>query len=428
MNKKIVVLGGGTFSHVRAHLALAAPAFGATARQIAKMCEKRFDHLDTELVLTKMADSSGSIVTNEDVDKMVDLIINDNTVKIVFFNIALCDFSGQIGEVESGKHATRLETAAGEAKMTLTPSEKIIGKIRQTRKDIFLVGFKTTCGATEQVQFSKGLDLMKRTSCNIVLANDIETRKNLIITPEEGVYGKEMTRIECLEELVDIALKRSSLTFNDKTILKNNERAYPEKLIIEGSIPENWYNVMNYLFSNNAFKPINGKTSGHFGCRVDGREFERITSERKINHNESFERGMIPVYSYENGELVVGGAKPSVGEKTQEMIYQELGDKIHSIVHFHGRIQGYVPYIPFEIRDQKPFECGSRECAINTVSGMSEIEPGIYAVHLDNHGPNIAFHKDVPYEKIIDFINFYWDLNSSTSGFNNTVNKEMVEV
>lgn len=427
MNKKVLVLGGGTFSHVRAHLALAAPAFGTTARQIAEMCEKRFDHMDTELLLTKMADQNSSVITNDDVDKVVDIIINDNTVKIVFFNFALCDFSGKIGDVESGKHATRLETSAGDVQMTLTPSEKIIGKIRKTRKDIFLVGFKTTCGATEQEQFSKGLDLMKKTSCNIVLANDIETRKNLIITPEEGVYGRDMTRKECLEELVDIAAKRSSLTFNDKTILKNAERAYPENLIIEGSIPENWYNVMKYLFSNNAFKPINGKTSGHFGCRVDGKEFERITSERKINHNESFERGMIPVYSYENGELVVGGAKPSVGEKTQEMIYQELGYKIHSIVHFHGQIRKDIVYIPFEIKDQKPFECGSKECAINTISGMSEVIPGIYAVHLDNHGPNIAFHKDVSSQEIIEFINLYWDLNSSTSGFNNINNKESIE-
>ncbi len=427
MNKKIVVLGGGTFSHVRAHLALAAPAFGNTARQIAEMCEKRFDHMDTELVLTKMADPNGAVVTNEDVNKLVDMIIDDNTIKIVFFNFALCDFDGKIGDVDSGKYATRLETSVGTTEMIVTPSDKIIGKIRKKRKDIFLIGFKTTCGATEQEQFSKGLNLMKKASCNIVLANDTKTRKNLIITPEEGVYGRDMTREECLKELVDIAWYRSQLTFSDKTTLINDERAFPEEMFKEGSIPDNWYEVMHFLFKNNAFKPLNGKTSGHFGCRVWGKNYERITSERKINHNESFKRGMIPVYSYENGELVVGGAKPSVGEKTQEMIYQELGDKIHSIVHFHGQIRKYISYIPFEIKDQKPFECGSRECAINTISGMNEVMPGIYAVHLDNHGPNIAFHKDVPSQKVIEFINLYWDLNSSTSGFNNISNKEVIE-
>lgn len=30
MNKKCIIIGGGTFNHVRCHLALAAPAFGET--------------------------------------------------------------------------------------------------------------------------------------------------------------------------------------------------------------------------------------------------------------------------------------------------------------------------------------------------------------------------------------------------------------
>jgi hypothetical protein len=285
MNKKVVVLGGGTFSHVRAHLALAAPAFGKTARQIAEICEKQFDHMDTELVLTKMADPKGAIVTNEDVDKMVDLIINDNTVKVVFFNIALCDFDGQIGSIESGKHAQRLETAAGETVMTLKPSEKIIGKIRKTRKDIFLVGFKTTCGATEQEQFSKGLDLMKRTSCNIVLANDIETRKNLIITPEEGVYGQGMSRAECLEELVDIAWHRTHLSFTRSTVVGGTPVSWSDAQVYP-ALRE----VVNFCIAKGAYKEFKGATTGHFAAKLAPNKF--LTSIRKTNFNDIHKNGI----------------------------------------------------------------------------------------------------------------------------------------
>lgn len=42
--------------------------------------------------------------------------------------------------------------------------------------------------------------------------------------------------------------------------------------------------------------------------------------------------------------------------------------------------------------------------------------PGVYAVHLRNHGPNIAFHKDVDPKVVINFIELYWDLNLKEGG------------
>lgn len=51
MKKRVVILGGGTFSHVRTHLALAAPAFGTTAKQLYTKCKKEFKNMDTEFIL-----------------------------------------------------------------------------------------------------------------------------------------------------------------------------------------------------------------------------------------------------------------------------------------------------------------------------------------------------------------------------------------
>lgn len=51
---------------------------------------------------------------------------------------------------------------------------------------------------------------------------------------------------------------------------------------------------------------------------------------------------------------------------------------------------------------------------------------GIYAVHLENHGPNIAFHKNVDPQKVIDFIEMYWDLSKKEGGIVKEFENHMV--
>jgi len=66
----INIFGGGTFSDVRSHLALTAPAFGTTAKRIAEF-HSRY-HSESVLHLTKMADPSSRLLTNHDVEKKTD--------------------------------------------------------------------------------------------------------------------------------------------------------------------------------------------------------------------------------------------------------------------------------------------------------------------------------------------------------------------
>lgn len=449
--KKIYIICGGTMQHVSPHFSLCAPAYGNVGYDI--YCAMK-SHIDSDvnneysvkLIPTKMAlgvmnndnfDDAFNVMnhfgfdfieTNEDLSKFVDALIKDSETRCIIMAAAVCDFEPSVlstviddGIIQNpvfkfGKDQKRLDSN-NHYSLDLKPAEKIVHKIREKRKDIFVVSFKTTAGVGRDETYKRGLLALKKNSSNLVFANDIRDKINMVITPEEFPYEGQ-TREEAIAILADMTLKRLSLTFGDRTILKDDSRAFPEVLSMGGFIPKNWYEVMKHLFANKAFKPLpgTGKTSGHFGCRVVGKEYERITSERKINHNESFQRGMIPVYSYKNGELIVGGAKPSVGEKTQELIYQELGDKIHAIVHFHCPFKQGVDHSNIQTREQFAFECGSFECALNTTSGIKEIKPGIYAVHLENHGPNIAFHKDVPSGDVIDFIHTYWDLSEKTGG------------
>lgn len=407
MKKRVVIIGGGTFSHIRTHLSLATPAFGKTAKSLYEKCKKKLTDMDVDLILTKMADSNSNIVTNQDVSNLIDELVNDNTVKAIFFNVALCDYDGQIGDTKSGKYQTRLETKEGIETMLLTPSEKIINKIRKNRKDIFLVGFKTTSDATPQEQFSKGLNLMKKSSANIVLANDVVTYNNIIITPEEGVYGKEMSRDEVLDELVDIAFHRTQLSFTRSTVVDGKAVAWTDE-----RVPSTLREVINWCVENNAYKEFNGATTGHFAAKLGGNQF--LTSIRKTNFNDISKYGMVLVKTDGDDEVISYGFKPSVGGQSQRIIFERYNDT-NCIVHFHCPLkEDHIDSIP--VVSQREYECGSHQCGENTANGLGKFG-NLFCVMLDNHGPNIVFNDSIDPKEVIDFIEANFALNKSTSGF-----------
>lgn len=414
MNKKIIVMGGGTVHHMRSHLALCAPAYGTTAKKIAELSEKRFPNMDVELVLTKMADSSSSLETNEDVEKYIDEMITDNTVKILFFNVALCDFEGEVAHKYPGKYQDRMDTSAGPTYAKLTPAKKIIAKIRENRKDIFLVGFKTTCNEDVMDMYRKGMGLLKQSSCNLVMANDVGTRINFICTPEEGIYGygkegtADLTREECLEEIVDIAWHRTHLSFTRSNVVDGKRVSWGEVSDMFPSLTT----VVNYCITQNAYKLNGGSTAGHFAAKMDSNEF--LTSIRKSNFNEINEVGMVRVVTDGEDNVIAYGAKPSVGGQSQRKIFAKYGDA-NCIVHFHCPLKGdHVDNIP--VVSQREYECGSHECGENTANGLEKFG-NLYCVMLDNHGPNIVFHHSVDPQEIITFIDNNFDMSATTAGF-----------
>ena len=182
-----------------------------------------------------MADHKSKIITNSDLDSFVTKIIEDKDTRAIIFNVALADFEGQIGEEESGKYAEKLKTNQGNIVMELTPSDKIIGKIRKERKDIFVVGFKTTTNNTESEQYIKSLELLKKNSINLVLANDTVNRRNVIVAPEETKYSKTTNRSKILKFLTKMTVSRMQNKFTHSTVVEGdaidwNGESVPENL------------------------------------------------------------------------------------------------------------------------------------------------------------------------------------------------------
>lgn len=432
--KKIILMGGGTISHIRNHLALCAPAYGQTVSELETIIKKYIDANDNlkneyeiKLIKTKMANGMNSLETNEDVEKYVDELIKDTDVKIIIFNMALVDFNGQIGDVISGKYAQRLETRDGDTSIQLTPTNKIIGKIRKERKDIFVVGFKTTSDKTSDVQYKKGLELLKKNSLNLVLANDTVTRNNIIIAPEETRYSETNDRSKALHTLIEIVLKRSTNTFTRSTVLEGPSIDWNSNIV-----PENLRTVVNHCIKHGAYKPVFGKTAGHFAVKINDGEI--LTSIRKTNFNELDKIGLVRV-EYDGVDTVIAhGAKPSVGGMSQRIIFSEHPEA-ECIVHFHCPTKKNIDTLAWNekvpknqvmndeqisIRPQIWNECGSFECGKNTSDGLAKVNLGdgdyIKSVYLDSHGPNIVFSKSTPANKIIDYIDRTFDLSNKTGG------------
>ena len=431
--KKIHILGGGTFSHVRNHLSLATPAFGTTAIDLYRKVNKHVNGLDlfydynipeeldykVFLHLTKMADRTSSLVTNDDVEQLIDKMIADLETKVIIFNVALCDFNGHVftydkkGDLQqsSGKYAPRLKSRQQLPDINLVTAKKIINKIRKERKDIFLVAFKTTCNASEDEQYIAALNLLKENSVNLVLANDTGNRRNMIVCPEEARYSVTTDRELVLSELVNMTMSRCKLHYTRSTVIPGNSIDWNSN-----EVPDSLRTVVNYCIEKGAYKPFRGSTAGHFAVKIDDKTF--LTSKRSTNFNELNKIGLVKVESTGKDEVIAYGAKPSVGGMSQRIIFSEHED-VDCIVHFHCPPNPNVATVPGWTVPQYAYECGSHECGQNTSNGLQEIWKGIKAVYLDQHGPNIVFNRNIDPQRVIRFIDKYFDLSQKTGGLVN---------
>lgn len=409
--KKTHILGGGTIYHVRPHLALAAPAYGYAARQLEHLCQERCPEQEVILHLTRMAnEGKGNLETNEDVDKLLETLVKDETTQMIFMPIALVDYTGRILLDEetltrSGKYEERLSSRKQSSpRMQLHMGRKLIGEVRKERKDIYLVAFKTTCGANEDEQYLNGLNLLKENSCNLVLANDLKTRTNIIITPEEARYHVTQDREEALSNLVDMAYLRANLNFTRSTLVPGEPVSWSSELV-----PSTLRTVVDYCIAQGAYKPFRGSTAGHFAVKLDDRTF--LTSRRKTNFNRLNEIGLVKVEADGPDSVIAYGGKPSVGGQSQRILFNQHPE-YDCIVHFHcpPKLGVEVPKV-----SQRPYECGSHECGQNTANGLRRMGD-LSLVYLDNHGPNLVFHHTADPRKIIDFIDRHFDLKQKTGG------------
>lgn len=419
--KQVHIFGGGTVNFIRNHLAITAPAYGSTARKLEGLVKERFSP-DTEIKmhLTKMA-GGDKLESNKDIHAEIENLVKDPRSMVVFFNCALADFEpamldvfftndGRIteGAKTLGKYKSRLKTSEiKRIELQLIPSIKLISKIRENRKDIFLVGFKTTCGASKQDMYLQGLNLCKSSSVNLVLVNDTITHHNMIITPEEAAYCETEDRDLVLKELVDIAYYRSHLKFTQSNVIEGTPVSWKDS-----RIPLSLRFVVDYCIDKKAYKVFNKNTVGHFATKLSDTEF--LTSIRKSNFNNLNTTGLVYVKTDGPDTVIAYGAKPSVGGQSQRIVFHDHPG-YDCIVHFHCPLKD-TPRDSIPIKSQREVECGSHQCGKNTSEGLKQFG-NLKAVMLDKHGPNIVFPKSINPIEVIEFIEANFDLDKKTGGY-----------
>lgn len=402
---KVLIFGWGTFEPIRNHLALSAPAFGSTAKQLHELIP------GSELLLTKMAWWLDTLKTNDDVERKLKEILDTSAkeIKAIIMNVAFCDFKGKIGDIEPSFHAQRLKTQNWPITIEASPTKKVLASIRQQFPEIFLVWFKTTTGSTEYDQFMTALKFMKSSKCNLVLANDVTERRNIILTPEETYYGPYPTRGEALQDLVDMTLSRSDGTFN-RTIFHEQESFSTDLL------PGNFQTILQRLIANGWYIENNGNgfTPGHFCFKLDDKSF--LSSQRKANHNQVFVEGMTKIVVENDTDSknpqfhAYWKRKASVGARSQYLMLQD-NPQFDCIIHTHNPIKSNS-IIPGAA--QKPFQCWSLQCGMNTLNHLSDFW-FCKAVYLEKHWPNIIFNSNTPPEMIIKFIQDNFELGVKTT-------------
>lgn len=176
------IFGGGSIMYVRGHMALCAPARGRTARQLAQLL--REEDVSVRLHLTSMADPDSDMETNDDVERRLRKVLALESTRGVIFNVALCDFEGQIGDVPSGKYAQRLQTrqvTEDGLPLVLRPTKKLLGLVRELRPDVKTIGFKTTTNDNMPEQVARANRMAGEHGIHWMLANDTGTRVNIVL-------------------------------------------------------------------------------------------------------------------------------------------------------------------------------------------------------------------------------------------------------
>ncbi len=430
--KVFYIIAGGTFVDIAPHFALAAPALGRTGVALSRLLPEAMIaagriNVKTQLILTSMAQGVHEraaderrlfteagirdLRTNQDLDQLLTHLVKREDTTGIILAAAVCDFEPaelmpaytNDGASFGRKTHPRLSShSALTHTLLLKPSDKLVRRIRATRKDLFLVGFKTTVGETPDAQYFKGLDLVKKASCNLVVANDLTTGLNMVITPEQARYHETTDRLAMLKGLAEMVALRSNLHFTRVEVVPGDAIPWSSELV-----PASLRAVVDHCCARGAYKPFLGSTVGHFAVKVDDQTI--LTSRRKTNFNHLDETGLVMLKNLGPDRMLAYGSKPSVGGQSQRIVFSEHPD-VDCIVHFHCPIK---PDSPVAVRSQRPYECGSHECGANTSAGLMRFD-NIRAVMLDKHGPNIVFHRDTDPAKVIRFIEDNFDLEGRT--------------
>lgn len=158
------------------------------------------------------------IKTTEEMLKTMKDRILDQKQHIVFHTAAVADFS--ISRTNK-KMPNKLDTRNGTKTITLIPTPKIVDKIKQYDKNIFLVAFKAEYGISKELLIKRAIDKLDECKGNLIVANDVSKKgcdfgsdtNDVYIIDKEGktIHIPLQSKKEIASELIEIVCKKLNL-------------------------------------------------------------------------------------------------------------------------------------------------------------------------------------------------------------------------
>lgn len=180
---QIVIIGGGTICPMNEYTALCAPSFGKMAHQLTRAFRVHPDNkMRVNQVLSSMA--GGYFNTIEGLEEIANSLVEDASVKVVILAASVCS-------PNENDEITREAYAGAD---TIIP-------ILLSREDLFVVGFSTTFGCTDEEAETLGRDLMNETGLHMIVVNDPQTRTNFVID-RDGNKSSETTDRDRLATII----------------------------------------------------------------------------------------------------------------------------------------------------------------------------------------------------------------------------------
>lgn len=155
--------------------------------------------------------------TEEMLSTVKDQILNEKQ-DVIFHTAAVADFSISHG---NRKIPNKLDTRNGTKTIKLIPTPKIIDKIKQYDKNIFLVAFKAEYGISKELLIKRAINKLDECKANLIVANDVSKKGCDFGSDTNEVYvidkeGKTMhiplqLKKDIASELIKIVCKKLDL-------------------------------------------------------------------------------------------------------------------------------------------------------------------------------------------------------------------------
>ena len=155
--------------------------------------------------------------TEEMLSTVKDQILNEKQ-DVIFHTAAVADFSISHG---NRKIPNKLDTRNGTKTIKLIPTPKIIDKIKQYDKNIFLVAFKAEYGISKELLIKRAINKLDECKANLIVANDVSKKGCDFGSDTNEVYvidkeGKTMhiplqSKKDIASELIEIVCKKLDL-------------------------------------------------------------------------------------------------------------------------------------------------------------------------------------------------------------------------